>query len=258
MGAAVATEAPARIKLFWKPGCSSCLRTKEFLVKQGIEFESVNALTVPGALDELKALGARGLPVISLGPRFTLCQSFGDVLKFLDLKVRMHEPLSPAQLFEKVDLVLTAAARYTRQFPAEQLKQVFRDRPRTQGALAFHIFRVVEMGIDAAEGKGMNVEGFSDVPPESWSGDDIADWGLKIRDRALAWWNAQADRELKQSVPTYYGQRELHDVLERMTWHAAQHTRQLVLMLESGGTKADRPLTPEDLAGLWLPDEVWG
>lgn len=251
-------KAPARIKLFWKPGCSSCLRTKEFLIKQGIEFESVNAQDNPTALAELRELGARGLPVISLGPRFTLCQSFGDVLKFLDLKVRLSDPLPPPQLFEKLDLILNAAARYTRQFSEAQLKQVFRDRNRTQGALAFHIFRVVEMGIDAAEHKGMNVEGFNDQPPPEWTGNDVADWGLKVRDRALAWWNAQSDHELKYTVPTYYGQRPLHDVLDRMTWHAAQHTRQLILMLESGGTKADKPLTAEDLRGLPVPDEVWG
>ena len=82
---ASSNPAPAHIKLFWKPGCSSCLRTKEFLIKQGIEYESVNAEDNPAALEELRALGARGLPVISLGQRFTLCQSFGDVLKFLDL-----------------------------------------------------------------------------------------------------------------------------------------------------------------------------
>ena len=40
--------------LFWKPGCSSCLRTKEFLIKQGIEFESVNAEA------GLRALGSEG------------------------------------------------------------------------------------------------------------------------------------------------------------------------------------------------------
>src|SRR3954469_25389611 len=97
---------PARIKLYWKPGCSSCLRTKEFLTKQGIEFESVNALAVPGALDELKRLGARGLPVITLGDKFTLCQSFKDVLAFLDLKIRLGDPLPPDQLFAKLDTIL--------------------------------------------------------------------------------------------------------------------------------------------------------
>jgi len=252
------TTPASRIKLFWKPGCSSCLRTKEFLAKQGIEFESVNVEDHPGALAELTALGARGLPVISLGNRFTLCQSFGEVLKFLDLKVRLGDPLPLPVLFARLDVILTTAARITRQFPATQLKQTFRNRNRTQGALAFHIFRVVEMGIDAAQGQGMNVEHFNDQPPDEWRGDDIADWGLKVRDRALAWWRAQGVRELKHRVPTYYGHPEVHDMLERMVWHAAQHTRQLALMLESGGTAPDRPLTAQDLHGLPVPDEVWG
>ena len=196
--------------------------------------------------------------MVSLGDRFTLCQSFGDVLKFLDLKVRLSDPLPPAELLAKLDLILSAAARYTRQFPEAQLKENFRDRNRTKGATAFHVFRVVEMGIDAAEGEGLQVEGFRDVPPPDWTGKDIADWGIKVRDRALAWWHAQNGGDLKQIISTYYGQRPLHDVLDRTTWHAAQHTRQLILMLESGGTPADRPLTAEDLRGLPVPDEVWG
>jgi hypothetical protein len=46
-------------------------------------------------------------------------------------------------------------------------------------------------------------------------------------------------------------------VLERTAWHAAQHTRQLIIMLESHGITPDRPLTNDDLAGLPVPDEVW-
>src|SRR3954467_1890979 len=125
--------APAHIKLFWKPGCSSCLRTKEFLKKQEIAFESVDAENNPEALAELRALGARGLPVISLGNRFTLCQSFGEVLKFLDLKIRLSDPLPGRELFAKLDTVLTPGARITRQFPPSQLKDLFRDRNRTKG-----------------------------------------------------------------------------------------------------------------------------
>jgi glutaredoxin len=252
------TESREHVKVFWVPGCSSCLRTKEFLTKQGIEYESINVQGNDEGAAELERLGARSLPVVSLGDRYTLCQSFGEVLKFLDLKVRLADPLPPAELFQKIDLVLTAAARYTRQFPEEQLKVNFRDRLRTVGAVAFHIFRVVEMAIDAVEGKRLNSEGFSDLPPPDWNGERIADWGLQVRDRALAWWSKQTDRELKYKVETYYGQREFHDVLDRTAWHAAQHTRQLILMLETGGTKADRPLTADDLKGLPVPDEVWG
>lgn len=252
-----ATAASA-IKFYWKTGCSSCLRTKEFLAKQNIAFESINVLERPDALDELQAMGIRSIPVITLGDRHTLCQSFKDVLEFLDLPERGAEPLPPAELFRKIDIILTVAARTARQFPVEQLDLPFRGRPRTRAQLAYHIFRVVELGLDAAQHRGMPYEGFSQKPPEGWSKDDIADWGLRVRDAALAWWNAQEDRELKYKVPTYYGDRELHDTLERVAYHAAQHTRQLILMLEEGGTPAERPLTEEDLRGLPVPEAVWG
>jgi glutaredoxin len=253
-----ASAPPAGIRLYWKPGCSSCLRTREFLTRHCIPFESIDAQDNPAALAELRQLGARGLPVIARGDRFTLCQSFGEVLKFLDLPLRLADPLPPEELFSRLDLVLTAAARYTRQLPASELHKVFRNRNRTQGALAFHIFRVVEMGIGAAQGQGMDVEGFNDQPPADWTAEDIAAWGLRIRDQALAWWQVQPDRSLQARVPTYYGEPQLHDMLERMVWHAAQHTRQLMLMLECAGVQPDRPLTADDLRGLPLPDDVWG
>jgi len=69
---------------------------------------------------------------------------------------------------------------------------------------------------------------------------------------------AQSDRTLQYTISTYYGERPLHDVLDRTAWHAAQHTRQLMLMLESSGMAPDRPLTGDDLRGLPVPDEVWG
>ena len=32
------------VKVYWQPGCSSCLKTKEFLMDNGIPFKSVNVL----------------------------------------------------------------------------------------------------------------------------------------------------------------------------------------------------------------------
>ena len=249
--------ASARIKVFWQPGCSSCLRTKEFLTKNGVDFESINVHDNPAGMAELAALGARSVPVVALAGRYTLCQSFGDVVKFLDLKTKLMDPLPPEQLVAKLDLVLTSAARYTSQFNEEQLREVFRNRNRTPGGTAYHVFRVAEMGLEAAQGTELKFEGFNDLPPAHWTAADIAQWGLQVRDRILAWWGQQVDRALDYKVPTYYGQRPLHDVLERTTWHAAQHTRQLIMMLESHGTAPDRPLIAADLAGLPVPDEVW-
>ncbi|MED5337707.1 MAG: glutaredoxin domain-containing protein, partial [Pseudomonadota bacterium] len=32
------------LKVYWQPGCSSCLKTKEFLLDHGMDFHSVNVL----------------------------------------------------------------------------------------------------------------------------------------------------------------------------------------------------------------------
>lgn len=251
------TEAPTRIKVFWQPGCSSCLRTKELLTKQGIEFESINVHNNPEGMAQLTALGARSVPVVSLGASYTLCQSIQDVVKFLDLKTKLMDPLPPQQLVEKLDIVLAAAARYVRQFTKEQLHQTFRDRNRTPAGLAFHVFRVAEMGLQAAQQIDLEFESFNDVPPAHWTGEDIARWGEEVRERIRAWWEAETDRTLAYSVPTYYGRRPMHELMERTAWHAAQHARQLILILETHGIKPDQPLTSADLAGLPVPDEVW-
>lgn len=257
MNTATPSSTPARIQVFWQPGCTSCLRTKEFLTAQGIEFESIDVHNDPQGLEALRALGARSVPVVALGGKFTLAQSIRDVVKFLDLKTKIMDPLPPQALVDKLDLVLNAAARYALQFSEEQLRSVFRNRNRSVGALAYHVFRVAEMGLQAAQQTLLRFESFDDLPPEDWRGNDIAQWGLAVRDRLRAWWRDEPARELTYSVPTYYGQRPMHDVLERTAWHAAQHTRQLILILQTYGIEPDRPLTAQDLAGLPVPDEVW-
>jgi hypothetical protein len=49
----------------------------------------------------------------------------------------------------------------------------------------------------------------------------------------------------------------LHQLLERSTWHPAQHARQLMAVLEGFGIAPDGPLSAEDLAGLPLPERLW-
>ena len=100
------TTSSARVQVFWQPGCSSCLRTKEFLTKQGIDFESIDVHNDPTGMDKLRALGARSVPVVALGGKFTMCQSFNDVIKFLDLKTKLMDPLPPEQLVAKFDTVI--------------------------------------------------------------------------------------------------------------------------------------------------------
>jgi len=248
---------PARIKVFWQPGCTSCLRVKEFLASQGVEFESIDVHNDADGIAQLNALGARSVPIVALGGRYTLAQSLNDVIRFLDLKTRAMDPLPPDALVGKLELVLATAARLTRQLKEDQLRSVFRNRNRTVRAHVFHIVRVAEMGLQAAQQIELRFEGFDDQPPDHWRGNDLAEWAEEIRAQVRAWWQNEADKTLAYNVPTYYGSRPMHEVLERTTWHAAQHTRQLALILESHGIEPDEALTPADLAGLPMPKEVW-
>lgn len=249
-----------RVKVFWLPGCTSCLRTKEFVAKLGVEFDSINVHNNPAGMAELVALGARSVPVVALGGRYTLCQSFNDVIKFLNVATPQPDPLPPAQLIGKIDLVLSAVTRFTRQFSESQLREVFRERDRTVGNTAFHAARVVELGLQAGQGMELRYECFYELAPPHWTAQDIASFALDVRERVLSWWREQeqSNPDLDFDAPTYYGTRPMHDVLDRTAYHSAQHARQLMLMLESYGITPDGPLTAQDLAGLPLPEAAWG
>ena len=42
------------VKVYWQPGCSSCLKTKEFLETNNIKFESINILEDPKGFKDLE------------------------------------------------------------------------------------------------------------------------------------------------------------------------------------------------------------
>lgn len=248
-----------RIRVFWQPGCTSCLRTKEFLTGNGVDYESINVHGNAAAMEELRRLGARSVPVVARGDKFVFAQSISDVIRFLGLEVRPQERLSPEALMRKMDLVLSAAARYVRQIPAAELDRPFRNRNRPIRVLAHHVFRIVEGFLESMQdGKELTYERImQEMSPSMRTGEDIARYGERVLERAQAWWRGCADRSCERTVDTYFGEQPLHIVLERTVWHPAQHTRQLMLILETLGIRPERPLSAADLAGLPLPEKAW-
>ena len=75
--------------------------------------------------------------------------------------------------------------------------------------------------------------------------------------RAKDWWRGYDDKSCQRPMEAYFGTHPVHVVLERTVWHPAQHTRQLMLILETLGIQPDRPLSAADLAGLPLPEKAW-
>ena len=74
------TPAPV-IKAYWQPGCTSCLRMKEFLTKHGVAFVSVNVLEDQDALAELAALGIRSVPIVRRGDDWANGQVLREVAR---------------------------------------------------------------------------------------------------------------------------------------------------------------------------------
>jgi glutaredoxin len=247
-----------RVKVFWQPGCTSCLRTKEFLTRQGVDYESINVHGNGAAMEELHKLGARSVPIVARGERFVYAQTLTDVIRFLDLQVKLHERLSPEELLQKLDLVLTAAARYVRQIPDGRLELPFRNRDRPIRALGCHVFRIPEAFLEVVPVGPLSYERIMAEPDaELHSGEDIARYGEGVLARFKRWWAEYSDKRCSTIMDTYFGRHALHEVLERTVWHPAQHTRQLMLILDDLGIEPDRRLGSADFAGLPLPEKAW-
>jgi glutaredoxin len=250
-------EDPA-VRVYWAPGCTSCLRTKEFLRRHGVEFDSINVRSRSGAMDELRSLGARSVPIVARGDRFVYSQSLADVREFLGMPSEQERALSAEELAQRIDLILAAALRYVRQMPDAMLDRPFRNSWAPPRGLAHHVFRIVEAFLEATDNREpltyeLIMLGTHDVAP----GDDVAFYGDAIRERFRAWWERNRGVDTSTTMPTYYGEQSLLATLERTTWHSAQHTRQLMVVLEANKIEVDGPLTSEDLQGLPLPEKAW-
>jgi hypothetical protein len=142
--------------------------------------------------------------------------------------------------------------------PDSHLATEVPSRPRSYKVLAHHIFQIQEVFLEMANGDTLTYEALAEPPPDTLrTFADIAAYGEGVRDKLLAWWAAKADKSGKETVQTYYGPQMLHETLERATWHSGQHVRQWIMLLGMAGVTPDRPLMPQDYAGLPMPMNAW-
>lgn len=248
------------LKVYWQPGCSSCLKTKEFLIDNGIEFESVNVLEDENGFAELQELGVRLVPIVARGKDWANGAVFRDVARVAGFEWGGHQMLPPEEMMVRLNGILRGARRYTAQLPEDVIDTVLPDRPRTYRELAYHIFNIPEVFLDRIEHDApYTYEALlSNLPPELVTKDDLLDYATGIIDRLNAWWERDGrDTDFTQPGKVYYGDVTLHEVLERTCWHSGQHTRQLMLVLEKLGITPDKALGDDAFAGLPMPKNVW-
>ena len=243
-------------KVFWQPGCSSCLRAKEFLATRGIAYESINVRARPEAMEELASLGARSVPVVVQGKRFVFAQDLGDLARFIGVELDRTQ-LPAAELVRKLDLILAATQRYLGQFPrhrpGREAARPRADHPRPRLPHLRYPCGLPRRG----HGARLTFDYFERTPGSDMrSAAQVSAYGQTVRDALASWWRG-ADAGRLGTLDTYYGIHPTESVLERTAWHAAQHARQLMALLEQRGIAPDGALGDDELDGLPLPEEVY-
>jgi glutaredoxin/uncharacterized damage-inducible protein DinB len=247
------------LKVYWRPGCSSCVKVKEYLTQQGVAFESIDVAARPEAMKDLLAFGVKTVPVVARGGEFVFAQALEDVSRFIGRKFASKR-LPPQELVDKWLTVLRAAQRHVQQLPATRLaERAVHSRDRSIRDLAYHVYQVPDAFLQAVENGLEDLTTTYNAPPPASvvSTRDIQKYGEGVTARIERWWSQLPDKSCRQKVKTYYGERSLHELLERCTWHSAQHARQIASVLERLQLKPDGPLSAKDYAGLPMPQGLW-
>ena len=224
-------------------------------------FISRNVVEDPAAWDELKPFGIRMLPTVTRGGSYANGQILRDVAALVGVDIGAQAILPTAELARRIDIILTAEQRFFGQMPEDRMQGQVPGRPRSFANLAWHTFNVIDAWLEhEVEGKALINGAYNRNAPEGQASKaDILAYGADVQRRFNAWWaTAGATTDFDVAADTYYGEQSKHDFLERTTWHAGQHVRQMMMILETFTAIMPKdPLGPEMWAGLPMPEKVW-
>ena len=219
-------------------------------------FEGFDVEAEPARRADLERVGVSRVPATIVGDRVVHGWNPQALAELVGVRYQPPPKLGPAQLAERMDLVLAATQRALRQVPRERLGMKYPGRDRTVRQLGFHVFRVAASFADTREQGQLLGAWFEENPPDGMSdGDAVARYGETVRQRLRGY--VARPGWCDGEVSTYYGPQSAPEFMERTTWHAAQHLRQIYWFLAEMGVEAETPLTDADLEGLPFPREVW-
>jgi|TARA_B100001059_G_C17704115_1_gene511738 glutaredoxin len=249
------------VKVYWQPGCSSCLKTKEFLKDNGVEFKSVNVLEDKSGFEDLQRFGVKLVPVVAKGDQWANGAVFRDVAKVAGFDYSSHKMLEPQIMADKIKKINFFARDFLDQIPEEKLDTLLPGRPRSYRQLVYHVFNIPDVFLDRVEhNKPYTYEALlSILPKDMKTKSDLMDYGNKVYERFDKWWKRDGDKvNFDQPGNVYYGEVNLHEVLERTGWHSGQHVRQINLLLkEKLSIDPKQTLDETIFEGLPMPKNIW-
>ena len=249
------------VSVYWQPGCTSCLRAKEFLTRHKVPFRSRNVLADAEAYEELARFGIKRVPIVSLGENWVDGQSLKDVARLVGINHVATKQLAPSVLVQRLLNTLDAAGRFVAQVPAADLEgTVLPNRPRSLTQLSYHLFNVADAFVEHEEGIPLTFASYCREPePGTMPKLELLAYGEAVKARFEMWWhNDGQSQDWTEQARVYYAEHTMHDYLERTTWHAGQHTRQLMwVMADRLSITPERPLGPDAFSGLPMPESIW-
>lgn len=245
------------VRVFWRPGCSSCAKVKDYLNSRGIDFISVNVAVDRASMATLATLGIRSVPVVMRGTEFSFAQSLDDVARFLNLPTQTVERLSPAELIDRWIYFLKAGKALAARVPAD--RWLFAPQlDVTILGLTYHALRIpLAFLVCVEDGVQDWVRVAMEPPPPETRNEELARLADEIVARINAWWTALPDKTCAWPVAKYDGTHSAHVFLERQVWHSAHHLRQVADALTQLGVDVGHVIDPANYVGLPMPDRVW-
>ena len=212
----------------------------------------------PAALADLERLGVPLVPAVAVDDRAVHGWNPAGYARLLGVRYEEGAKLPPDELARRLDRALESAERLLRVVPDELLSFVPPERDRTLRQLGYHLFRLALAFIEAMDQGRLPEAPLQEQVPESLAdAHALASYGALVRGRLAGWFEGTAQGEYARIIDVYYGPQSGHDLLERTTWHAAQHLRQLYDLAARSSITPPAPLPKDAFEGLPLPEAVW-
>jgi hypothetical protein len=221
-----------------------------------VAFDSVDVEAEPEARAELARRGIPGVPAVVTAAGAVHGWNPSAVAELVGVRYEGAERLSPRALADRLDRGLGAACRVVQTVEPRHLALQHPGRDRSLHQLAYHLFRLSLAYRDAMIERRL-LKAWNDemAPAGLTDGPALAGYGSAVRAALRAWFETEG--AFDGTVETYYGPQSAHELLERTTWHALQHLRQIHALLDEAGAPPAERLDPALLERLPLPQAVW-
>ena len=198
------------------------------------------------------------VPAVAVGERAVHGWNPPAYAALLGVEYRAAAKLPPLELGARLDRILACTEHLVAGMPIRALDHKPLERDRSVRDLAFHVFRLSLAYVDGMDMGELRESWLQEkAPPDLVDGPAVGRYGALVRGRVSGWFEGAAPSEYARTIEVCYGPQNGHDLLERTTWHAAQHLRQLYALASDLGVTPPEPLPISDFEGLPLPASLW-